>query len=108
MTFRRGRDMHHVRTPFSKKLAQVAEMPFDAKSLVQLLRHQFFTVTNRHDFATLNPLDLRRVRVGDLSTSDYPNLKHGDWLPDRLRSTASGPRRWRRLATNRELFSPSR
>jgi hypothetical protein len=52
MTFRRRRYMNNIRTGFIEQPGQVAEMPFDAKALAELLRHEFFPVTGSDDLTS--------------------------------------------------------
>ena len=53
------------------------EVSLDMKPLGQLIGHQFFTVTDGHNFAALDSLDLGHMRIRDLPASDYGDLKHG-------------------------------
>jgi hypothetical protein len=52
MTFRRRRYMNNIRTGFIEQPGQIAEMPFDAKALAELLRHEFFPVTGSDDLTS--------------------------------------------------------
>ena len=71
----------------SEKFRQVAEILADVKPLIQLSRHQGLQVTNANDLAPLDPLELRQVRIRDLSAPHNGDLKHGA-VPGRLRNSA--------------------
>jgi hypothetical protein len=72
----RRSNVDHGRPNFVQKQAQIGEMPPHAEALAQLFSHQFLAIANTRNFASLYSLDLRRVRVSDLPTSDYGNFKH--------------------------------
>jgi hypothetical protein len=51
-------------------------MPPDTKSLAELLSHERFAITHPDDFTRLDPLNLRRVGIRDLSAPDDGYPKH--------------------------------
>src|SRR5207245_10456840 len=69
MAFRRRGDVNHVWPSVTQKFSQVGEIPFDREPLVELPCHQPLPVTDPNDLASLDPLDLRRMSIGDLAAS---------------------------------------
>src|SRR3989442_15375604 len=76
MAFRRRRDVNHVWPGVTQKFSQVAEIPFHRDPPVELPRHQRLSVADPNDLASFDPLDLRRVSIGDLAASHNGNFKH--------------------------------
>ena len=76
MALRRGRDVHDVRRGFLHQLRQITEVPPNTESLGKLLGHQLFPVTDADQFASLDSLDLRRMRVRDLPAPNDGYPKH--------------------------------
>src|SRR6266446_8991324 len=66
-------------------------MPLNPEPLGQLLRHQRFVVTDCNDLASLDPLNFQGVRICNLTTPDYGNLKHVVVRSGSLRSNVSAP-----------------
>src|SRR6266571_2546895 len=58
VAFRRRRDVNNVWPGITQEFRQVAEIPFDRKPLVELPCHQRLPVTDPHDLASPDPLDL--------------------------------------------------
>ena len=46
------------------------------KSFLQLPRHQRFSIAHANDFAILDPLDLRGVRIRNFSATDDGDFQH--------------------------------
>src|SRR5271165_4732857 len=88
MAIRRSRDMHNVGLGVAKEFPQVAEMLFDGEPLVELLRHQRLPVTDADNLASLDPLNLRRMIVGDLAAAHDGDLKHRALRSGTLQSSA--------------------
>src|SRR5213593_506474 len=88
MAFRRRRDVNDVWTGVTQKFSQVAEIPLDREPLAELPCHQPLAVTDPNDLASLDPLDLGRVSIGDLATSHDGDFKHVVRSPDSFRSNA--------------------
>src|SRR5260370_32016562 len=84
----RRSNVNNIGPAFTQQCVNVAEVPFDRKSLAELLRHQRFPVADPDDLATLNSLDLRGVGVGNLAASNDGNFKHCLLLAGRHRNTA--------------------
>src|SRR5579863_8713960 len=76
MTLRRRSDVDHVWTGFAKKSGHFAEILFYRESFVQLPGHQRFSVADADDFAILDPLDLRSVRIRNFSATDDGDFQH--------------------------------
>src|SRR5207249_3734816 len=76
MALRRGCDVNDVWPGDSQKFDQVGEVSFDREPVVELLCHQRFAVADPDDLASLDPLDLGRVSIGDLAAPYDRNLKH--------------------------------
>src|SRR6266571_1688490 len=91
MAFRRRRDVNNVWPGVTQKFSQVAVIPFDRESLVELPCHQHLSVTDPNDLASLDPLDLGRVSVGDLATSHNGDSKHVGFSPGSSGNNASIP-----------------
>src|SRR5260370_496068 len=84
----RRSDVNNIRLAFTQQCVNVAEVPFDRQLLAEILRHERFPVTDSDDLASLDPPDLRCMRVGNLAASDDGNLKHCFLRPGRLRNSA--------------------
>src|SRR3989454_12325035 len=91
MAFRRRRDMDNVRSGVTQEFSQVGEVPFYRESLVQLPCHWRLAVTAPDDLASLDPLDLRRVSIGDLAASHDGDFKHPVLSPGSFGNNASIP-----------------
>jgi hypothetical protein len=76
VTLRRRRDMDNVRPGFGHKFSQIAKVPFDRESFVELLGHERLPVTDPYDLTIADPQDLGRVRVSDFSAPNDGYLKH--------------------------------
>jgi len=76
MALRRGAHMDNVWSHLAEELMHLAEMLLDRKALAKLARHERLAVANTHDLAALNPLDLRRVVIGNLAGSDNGYFQH--------------------------------
>ncbi len=69
--------MDYVWTSFTKKSGFLAEIFFFTGNLsVQLPRHQRFSIAHANDFAILDPLDLRGVRIRNFSATDDGDFQH--------------------------------
>jgi hypothetical protein len=68
--------VHNIGSGLIKKLCQTAKSLLDWESFSQLLRHQRLSIVNANDLTTLNPADLRSMRVSDLPAADYGDPKH--------------------------------
>ena len=69
MAFRWCRDVDDVRPRLTQQLAHIVKIASDREPLEELLGHQPLPITDSNDLASLDPLDLRRVRIGDLPAS---------------------------------------
>src|SRR2546427_724657 len=91
MAFRRCRDVNNVWAGVTQKFSQVAVIPFDREPLVELPCHQHLSVTDPNDLASLDPLDLGRVSIGDLAASHNGDSKHVGLSPGSSGNNASTP-----------------
>ena len=88
MAFRRRADVNDVRLGLAEQFGQVAKTLFDGEPLGELPCHEDLPVTNTHNFASLDPLDLQAVVVGNLATSHDGHLKHPELQFGRPQSSA--------------------
>src|SRR6267143_6939864 len=62
---------------------------FDAETLIQLFGHQRLAVTNAHDLAARDPLDLGGVSIGDFAAPHDGSFKHGFGVCDSFQNNAA-------------------
>src|SRR6267378_6461686 len=104
MAFRWGANVNDVRLGLAEHFGQVAKMLFDGESFGKLPRHEQLPVTNPHNFASLDPLDLRAVVISNLATSHDGYFKHSALHFGRPQSTSLILPRWALGVSN---LSPS-
>src|SRR6266436_2351860 len=100
MAIRRSRDMNNIWLSITQKLHQVAKIAFDRESFVQLSRHQRLPVIDANDFASADPLDLRRVRVCNSAASDDGDFKQAVLSPGSFQNTAPNRPPWTPLVSS--------
>src|SRR4029077_7104325 len=103
MAFRWGAHVNDVRLGLAEHFGQVAKMLLDGKSLGKLPRHEQLPVTNPHNFASLDPLDLRAVVISNLATSHDGSPKHSALHFGRLQSSSLILPRWAPGVSNRSF-----
>jgi hypothetical protein len=71
MALGRSRDVHHVRFGLIKKNLNFCEVGLDIQPLLQLLGHQFFSVTDTDNGTAWNMKNLLRMLISYFATTDY-------------------------------------
>jgi len=85
--------MDHFGLNFRDHLGRVAEASPNAEALCELLHHQLLSVAGAHDLASRDALDLRSVRVRNLSTPYDRDFKHFPSSLRQLRKNRARPSR---------------
>ena len=83
VALRRRRDVNHVRLLVGQHILGIAEVTPDREPLIQLPSHEGLRIADGHDLASLDPLNLGCMGVGDLSAADEGDLKHRGHSGDR-------------------------
>src|SRR5215472_873457 len=108
MAWRRSGDVDNIGPGFIEKCLEAGEGVSDGKPFAELARHQRLAITGANDLASLDPLYLGCMRVGDLSAANESDLKHFVLPPGSSQNNALTPRPSALLASSRVVSSTCR
>src|SRR4030095_6589514 len=91
MTRGRGRHVDHVRRRVLQEIGEVVVASGYRKPVAELLCHQQLSIARGDNLTSRDPLDLRRMCVGNPAASDDRASKHPDPADGSFRSTDGAP-----------------